>query len=107
LNIPIWYETQADDSISELFFDSVARRYRFFYAVLGAMARYTFVRACGETPVRWADIAKAAFVLAAMLAGVQGGFYVADATGWPPGLTVAPLMVAALLLAIRVVRGKA
>lgn len=55
--------------------------------------------------MRWADIGKAAFVLAAMLAGAQCGFYLADVSGLPAGLTVAPLMVAALLLAVRVVRG--
>lgn len=54
--------------------------------------------------MRWADIGKAAVVLLAMAAGARLGAHYADVWGMPPGLIVAPAMVAALLLAIGVVR---
>ena len=60
--------------------------------------------ACGEVAMRWADIGKAAVVLLAMAAGARLGAHYADVWGMPPGLIVAPAMVAALLLAIGVVR---
>ena len=54
--------------------------------------------------MRWADIGKAAVVLLAMAAGARAGAHYADVWGMPPGLIVAPAMVAALLLAVSAIR---